>query len=126
VRNINECDVETGIYLASIQKTGNIVAVNDIGAIGYFSNMRILDLKGLTEPDITVEMLQNDSLLFEYMKTENPVDYLAIAPGWYNYILKRDDVFKKTKIFWSDDCTDVVSDTTVVFIAVWPDSLGNK
>ena len=122
VRNINECDVETGIYLASIYKPGDIVAVNDVGAIGYFSEMEVLDLKGLTEPEITLEMLQNDSLLFEYMKSEKQVDYLAIAPGWYNYILKRTDIFKRIKIFSSENCTDVVSDSTIIYQSDWPDS----
>ncbi|UCE67432.1 MAG: glycosyltransferase family 39 protein [Candidatus Zixiibacteriota bacterium] len=126
VRNINESDVEPGVYLRTIQKPGDIVAVNDIGAIGYFSNMEVLDLKGLTEPEITIEMLENDSLLFEYMKSEKQVDYLAIAPGWYNYILKRTDVFKKIKVFSSDNCTEVVGDTTLVFEAIWPDSAGGR
>ncbi|UCC81010.1 MAG: hypothetical protein JSW64_06540 [Candidatus Zixiibacteriota bacterium] len=126
VRNINECDVETGIHLASIYEPGDIVAVNDIGAIGYFSGMEVLDLKGLTETEITIEMLRNDSLLFEYMKSEKPVDYLAIAPGWYNYILKRTDVFKKIRVFSSENCTEVVSDTTLVFKAIWPDSVGDR
>ena len=96
--------------------------VNDVWAIGFFSEMEVLDLKGLTEPEITLEMLQNDSLLFEYMKSEKQVDYLAIAPGWYNYILKRTDIFKRIKIFSSENCTDVVSDSTIIYQSDWPDS----
>jgi len=97
------------------------VAVNDIGAIGYFSEMEIFDLKGLISPQISLEMLKNDSLLFEYMNRNKRVDYLAIAPGWYNYILKRTDIFHKIEVFSSEDCTDVVSDTTVLFKTMWPE-----
>jgi len=121
VRNINECDVSVGKHLGLTVKPGSAVAVNDIGAIGYFSEMEIFDLKGLVSPQISLEMLKNDSLLFEYMNRNKRVDYLAIAPGWYNYILKRTDIFQKIEVFSSEDCTDVVSDSTVLFKAMWPE-----
>ncbi len=122
VKNINECDVEAGLYLRGLAKPGDIVAINDVGAIGYYSNMEILDLKGLISPEFTIEMIYNDSLEFEYMNREKRVDYLAIMPNWFNYIPDRTDIFTPLRVFIADNNTILAGDTTIVYKAEWPDS----
>ncbi len=120
VKNINECDVEAGLYLGGLAKPGDIVAINDVGAIGYYSNMEILDLKGLISPEFTIEMIDNDSLEFEYMSREKRVDYLAIMPNWFNYIPDRTDIFTPLREFITDNNTILAGDTTIVYKAEWP------
>ncbi|MEE9553889.1 MAG: hypothetical protein V3W18_06285 [candidate division Zixibacteria bacterium] len=122
VKNINECDVEAGLYLGRLAQPGDIVAINDVGAIGYYSNMEILDLKGLISPEFTIEMIDNDSLEFEYMSREKQVDYLAIMPNWFDYIPDRTDIFTPIREFITDNNTILARDTTIVYKAVWPDS----
>lgn len=123
VRNINECDVDAGKYLHTIARDGDIVGVNDVGAIGYYSGMGIFDLKGLISPEITLDMIQNDSLAFDYMLREKRVTYLAIAPNWFKYIPTRTDVFKQIKDLVTENNTILAEDTTRIYMAVWPDSI---
>jgi len=120
VKNINECDVAAGRYLAGLAVPGDAVAVNDIGAIGYFCDMEIFDLKGLASPAITIPLIKNDSLAFEYMLEHKRVDYLAINPDWFKYIPTRSDIFKPLRIFYTDYNTILYSDTVIVYKAYWP------
>jgi hypothetical protein len=114
--------VKLGLYLKDIVGKNQKVAVNDIGAIGYFSGATILDLEGLISPEITPPMIFNDSLAFEYMLAHDRVDYLAIFPVWFNYIPDRTDIFKPIKRFGVDWKSIIGGDTTIVYKAVWPDS----
>jgi len=120
VKNINECDVAAGRYLAGLAVPGDVVAVNDIGAIGYYCDMEIFDLKGLASPAITIPLIKNDSLAFEYMLEHKRVDYLAINPDWFEYIPTRTDIFKPLRIFYTDYNTILYSDTVIVYKAYWP------
>jgi hypothetical protein len=121
VKNVNDMDKAIGLYLGRFDHRSR-VAVGDIGAIAYFSGMRILDLKGLVSPQLTSSMIQNDSLAFEYMLDKDRVDYLAIFPAWFRYITTRTDIFEPIKYFVVDCNTILADDTTIVYRAHWPDS----
>jgi hypothetical protein len=120
VKNINEMDKRVGLYLNDITSKNQKVAVNDIGAIGYFSGTRILDLKGLISPQITQSMISHDSLAFDYMLNHERVDYVAIFPIWFNYIPRRTDIFIPIKRFGVDWNSILGGDTTIVYKANWP------
>lgn len=120
VRNINEMDKAVGVYLRGLNGEGRSVAVNDIGAIGYFSGMRILDLKGLITLQITPDMIRDDSLAFEYLLRHERVDYMAIFPEWFSYIPRRTDILRPIKYFTVGRNTILAGDTTIVYKADWP------
>jgi hypothetical protein len=122
VRNINECDVYAGKYLGTIAKPGDVVAINDVGAISYYSNMEIFDLWGLGSPEMTSEMINDDSLAFEFMKKEKQVDYLAIFPSYFKYISSRTDIFVPITQFETDYNVVLAESVTVVYKSNWPDS----
>ncbi len=122
VKYINMYDVAPAAYLGDIAKPGDVVAVNDIGAFGYFSTMEVFDLWGLISPELTSEMINNDSLAFEYMLRNKRVDYAAIVPAWFRYIPRRSDVFVPLKEFGRDEDSIYPSLTTMVYKTVWPDS----
>ena len=121
VRNINECDVEAGLYLRNLAKPGDVVGVSDVGAIGYYSGMEVIDLKGLISPEITVDMINDDSLAFNYLSIGRRVSYLAIAPAWFKYIPRRTDIFIPLKDLKTENNTILARDTTRVYKAVWPE-----
>ena len=121
VKNINECDKAAGIFLREHAKPGELAAVNDIGAIKYFSGIEIFDLKGLVSPEITPAMIRDDSLAFEYMSHYKHPDYIAIFPNWFNYIPRRTDIFKPMISFIAERNTILAGDTTIVYRAIWPD-----
>lgn len=125
VKDINDVDKAAGLFLKQHAEPGQLAAVNDIGAIAYFGEIDIFDLKGLVSPEITAEMIVDDSLAFEYMYRNKRVDYLAIFPAWFNYLPKRTDIFKPVGMFYidSDRETVLAGDTVVVYRAVWPDSI---
>lgn len=123
VKNINEVDKAAGLYLRDNSVKGQIVGVNDIGAIGYFSGLKVLDLKGLISPEITSAMILNDSLAFDYMQHYQKVDFLAIFPAWFNYIPKKTDIFKPIKSIATEWNTILAGDTTIIYQAVWPDTI---
>jgi hypothetical protein len=66
------------------------IALHDIGVVGYFSERRILDLVGLTNPEVS-EHYANKSgkrhlplperKIIRYLKAKKP-DYLVIFPEW--------------------------------------------
>jgi hypothetical protein len=126
VRNINECDVDAAMYLSKIASPGDVLAVNDIGALGYYSKMEIFDLKGLASPEITVEMMNNDSLTFEYLLKNKRVDYFVIDPGWFDYIPGRTDVLRPLKVFHTEKNTMLSGETIVAYKAYWPEVNENK
>lgn len=75
----------TGTYLRTSYPRGTLVATVPIGAIGYYSSLPILDLVGLTEPEIAragrsvpPELLTKDWIAHERNNTEY---VLARAPA---------------------------------------------
>lgn len=52
IQHINGTHVRMGKWLAANVPAGTPVAVFDIGGIGYFSNVKIIDLGGLTDPSL--------------------------------------------------------------------------
>jgi hypothetical protein len=123
VKNINECDKATGLYLKGLANPGDIVAVNDIGAVKYFSNAQIFDLAGLISPEITPAMLLDDSLTFDYLNHHKRPKYFAIFPSWFRYIPKQTEVLKPMMMFIPERNTILGGDTCIVYKAVWPDTI---
>ena len=58
-----------------------LLAVHDIGAIGYFDQHRIVDLAGLVSPDV-VPFIRDQARIAGYLN-ERGVDYLITFPGFY-------------------------------------------
>ena len=50
VQNIEKMQVILGKFVKLVTKPGEVVAVNDIGAIGYFGERYVVDLMGLISP----------------------------------------------------------------------------
>ncbi|MBN2072067.1 MAG: hypothetical protein JW814_11490 [Candidatus Krumholzibacteriota bacterium] len=51
-RGLEDVLVKIGIYLSENSDPGDVIAAPDIGAVGYFSGRKILDLGGLVTPEI--------------------------------------------------------------------------
>ena len=77
---INGEMVDVAIWLRDETPKDAIVAVHDIGAIGYFSERSLIDLAGLISPEV-IPLLNDESLVEEYVR-ESDANYLVTAPGW--------------------------------------------
>jgi hypothetical protein len=69
-----------------------VLAVHDIGAMGYFDNHALIDLAGLVSPDVVL-FIRDQSRLAEYLD-DRDVDYLVTFPEFYRELIsQRERVF---------------------------------
>ena len=80
------------------------IALHDIGVVGYYSERKILDLVGLTNPEIR-EYYQDEELergfytsrerkIIDYLREKKP-DYLVIFPEWDRFFNLLQPINKK-------------------------------
>jgi hypothetical protein len=128
VKNTNEMQVTIGRWLRANAPADSLLAVNDIGAIGYVSDMRVLDLQGLVTPEILPLRDMKHRLagtapqaVFDFLASRRP-DYLVIFPEWYPDLHFRSDLF--TPVFdvrLKDNITNG-ADWMVVYRTAWADA----
>ncbi|MGZ9234017.1 MAG: hypothetical protein ACXW4E_00705, partial [Anaerolineales bacterium] len=63
------------------------LAVHDIGALGFYVQNPVVDLAGLTTPDV-VPFIRDESLLAEYLDA-NSADYLITFPSFYPQLISQ-------------------------------------
>jgi hypothetical protein len=57
-----------------------LIAVHDIGAIGYFTPRPLLDLAGLVTPEV-IPFITDEARLIEFMQAQG-ADYVVFFPDW--------------------------------------------
>ena len=120
VDNINKMHVALGQWAAENTPPGTTLALNDIGAIAYFSERPVLDLAGLITPKV-VPLLRSpnrDALLADFMAERN-AGYVIILPNWFPGLAARDDVLEEAHRVTLERNTIVGGDTMVVYQAYW-------
>ncbi len=73
--------VDTALWIRANTEADALLAVHDIGAVGYFSERRIVDLAGLVTPEL-IPFLRDEERLHAYLDAQQ-VDYLVVFPNWY-------------------------------------------
>jgi len=73
--------VDTARWVADHTPPEAKVAAHDIGALGYFGGRTLIDLAGLTDPEL-IPILRDEAALAKVMEARR-VDYLVTFPGWY-------------------------------------------
>lgn len=73
--------VQTAQWIAAHTTEEDVIAVHDIGAMGYFSRRKLIDLAGLVSPEV-IPMIRDEDRLKDYLD-QLQVDYLVTFPGWY-------------------------------------------
>jgi hypothetical protein len=81
-------------WLATQTDADELIAVHDIGAIGYFSNRVILDLAGLVSPEV-IPIIRDEYAIAEYLD-RNEVSYLVTFPSWYPYLINQGELMYVT------------------------------
>ncbi|MBI4830145.1 MAG: hypothetical protein HY801_01020 [Candidatus Lindowbacteria bacterium] len=81
VENINSMQVRIGRWVRENSSPDAVLAVNDIGAIAYFSERKILDLVGLVTPEVLPYRKKQDGI-FQFVALNKP-DYVIIFPNWF-------------------------------------------
>jgi hypothetical protein len=81
VRFIESEMVETAQCVAKNIPPDKLLAVHDIGAMGYFGNHNMVDLAGLISPDV-IPFIRDEKRIAAYLD-EKHADYLVVFPDWY-------------------------------------------
>jgi hypothetical protein len=67
-------------WLEANVPAGGLIAVHDIGAIGYFTPRLLLDLAGLVTPEV-IPFIADEARLIEFMQAQD-ADYVVFFPDW--------------------------------------------
>jgi hypothetical protein len=94
VGNILDMHVRMGEWLKAHSQPDDLIATNDIGAIGFISERPILDTVGLIDRQV-VEHYQSGGTPLEYLRRKKP-KYVVIFPGWYP---KTCEALAKSRVF---------------------------
>jgi hypothetical protein len=91
VQNINAMQVHLGHWVdANLPQTATL-AVNDIGAIAYFSRRPVIDLMGLITPEIRPYRREGEAGVTRYVIERCP-DFVIIFPTWFPQLSARRDL----------------------------------
>lgn len=95
IRNINNVQIKLGKWIENNLPQDAIVAVNDIGAIKYYSQNEIIDLIGLVSPEV-LEVTggyhkAKQEELWEYVLSQD-TDYLIAYPCWFPQMSQEDEL----------------------------------
>jgi hypothetical protein len=82
VRFVESEMVDTANWVAKNIPPDKLLAVHDIGAMGYFGNHNMVDLAGLISPDV-IPFIRDEKRIAVYLD-EKQVDYLVAFPDWYD------------------------------------------
>jgi hypothetical protein len=95
VHDVNAMQVEMARRLARDLPPGSQVAANDVGALAYFTDLRVLDLVGIVSPEVQQALFplrQSDrrtrqEALFRLLTQLQPAA-IVVFPQWYPEILQ--------------------------------------
>ncbi|NMC78490.1 MAG: hypothetical protein GYA59_03935, partial [Chloroflexi bacterium] len=86
--------VQTARWVASHTQESDVIAVHDIGAMGYFSHRKLVDLAGLVSPEV-IPFIRDETWLAQYLDHQR-VDYLVTFPGWYPQLMRGKTIVYQT------------------------------
>lgn len=122
--NILGMQVAIGEWLARATRQEDVIAANDIGAIGYLSKRKIIDVVGLVTPEILpyvkglfINSLRDQRVL-EFLREKKP-EYLVIFPNWYPSLPERRDLFYPVFAVELKDNLICGGDVMVVYKCRW-------
>jgi hypothetical protein len=115
VDNINRLHVAMGEWLATHTAPTDAIATNDIGAIGFFSGRRVIDLEGLVTPAVLPYRAQRAYVSF--VEHARPA-WLVIFPEWYPELAARTDLFHEVSRITVPHVS-AAHDSLVVYATPW-------
>ncbi|HVN74976.1 MAG TPA: hypothetical protein VMT19_01580 [Thermoanaerobaculaceae bacterium] len=119
-RNIYEQQVQMGLFLRRFHP-GGAVAVNDIGAVSYFADVRLLDLWGLASLDVARARrgVGLSAAVVDRLAAADDVRVAVLYEEWYAGVLPRRWVRAGT---WRIPDNVVCGGDTVTFFATSPEA----
>lgn len=91
--------VDVAQWVAENTDEDALVAVHDIGAMGYFGSRNLLDLAGLISPEV-IPIIRDEPSLLTHLNSKE-ADYLVTFPGWYKILAKNKPIIYNTNAEFS-------------------------
>jgi len=88
VQNINAMQVHLGRWVDAHLPRSATLAVNDIGAIAYFSRRPVIDLMGLVTPEIRPYRRAGEAGVLRFVAERCP-DFVIVFPTWFPELTAR-------------------------------------
>ncbi|MEP7146904.1 MAG: hypothetical protein ABI792_07830 [bacterium] len=81
---IYDRQVNAALWIKNNTKEDDVIATHDVGAIGYYSNRKIVDVAGLVTPELIgkINDINYVDFMTKYLKDKG-VTYLAFLREWY-------------------------------------------
>jgi hypothetical protein len=80
VRIINSEMAATAKWVAANVPAGTTVAAHDIGALGYFAEVKLVDLAGLVSPEV-IPVMNDEAKMWAFIQASG-AEYFINFPGW--------------------------------------------
>ncbi len=74
--------VASAKWVAANTQPDALIAVHDIGAMGYFGNRKLVDLAGLVSPEV-IPFIRDEDQISKFLD-QKKVNYLVVFPTWYS------------------------------------------
>ncbi|HYB44466.1 MAG TPA: hypothetical protein VEL75_22005 [Candidatus Methylomirabilis sp.] len=118
VQNIDAMQVRLGRWVAANTPPDARLALNDVGAIAYFSRREVVDMIGLVTPAIIRYRRDGEAGVLRYLELTCP-DYLIVFPEWFPQISAMRDRFTPIYRVRLDHNTVAGADEMVVYETPW-------
>jgi len=118
VQNIEAMQVHLGRWVERHTPPTARLALNDVGAITYFSRREIVDVMGLVTPAIVRFRREGEAGVLRYLERTCP-DYLIVFPAWFPTISAMTDHFEPVYRVRLPHNTVSGADELVVYEARW-------
>ena len=123
-QEIEDIDVALGRWLAANTDPDALIAVDDIGAIAYLSERRIVDMNGLVSPELWPAVRQpqglpRDQAMTRLLSQSRP-DLMAAFPLWRWNIVTNPAVAEERHHVSTETHTIIFQQDAYVYETTWP------
>lgn len=120
-REVQEIDVAMGQWLAANVPHDEVVAIDDIGAITFFSPRPIVDLHGLVSPEMwpILDDPEPTSALIRFLASQD-VRLLAIFPDWHPLLVADPAIARPIQRFTTGTHSIIFAPEAAVYEMDWP------
>jgi hypothetical protein len=118
VENINAMQVHLGRWVAEHTPPDTLVALNDLGALTYFGDRRVLDLVGLATPEVLPFRRAGSDGVLRFVRSRCP-EYLVVFPEWFPELAARGDLFRPLTTVTLAHNVVAGAPTMVVYETAW-------
>ncbi len=121
VANVDESDVAMARWLAGRLPPEAVLAVNDIGALGYLLPNRLIDLAGIANPELAAYVTGpggREAGTRRFLAERRP-DYLVIFPSWFPELVSAGGQFKPVYGLTIAGNITMGGDELVVYTTPW-------